>query len=69
MNEERELSQLEAKVDEAIAYIKGLRQDNEKLKAVISEKDKKIEDLTKTLRQVEERVQQLIAQLPAEKQE
>lgn len=69
MNEEQEFAQLDAKIDEAIAYIKTLRGQNEALNLTIAEKDQKIDELQATLKSAEDRVQQLLAQLPAEKEE
>lgn len=69
MNEEQEFAQLDAKIDEAIAYIKTLRGQNEALNLELAEKDQKIDELQATLKSAEDRVQQLLAQLPAEKEE
>ena len=69
MNEEQDLAQLDAKIDEAIAYIKDLRQKNDALKLVINEKDQKISELQATIKSAEERVEALLKQLPPEKGE
>ncbi len=69
MNEEQDLAQLDAKIDQAIACIKTLRQKNETLKLAINEKDKKINELQATIKSAEERVEALLKQLPTEKGE
>lgn len=76
MNEEQELAQLDAKIDEAVACIKSLRQKNEALKLAntekdqkILEKDKKIAELNNSLKGAQERVETLLKQLPPEKGE
>ena len=67
MDDTQDLSDLDAKIDQVIEYVKTARQTNETLKVLLLEKDKKINELEKVLHAVEERVQLLYNQLPTEK--
>ena len=67
MDDTQDLSDLDAKIDQVIEYVKTARQTNETLKVLLLEKDKKINELEKILHAVEERVQLLYNQLPTEK--
>ena len=67
MDDTQDLSDLDAKIDQVIEYVKTARQTNETLKVLLLEKDKKINELEKILHDVEERVQLLYNQLPTEK--
>ena len=67
MDDTQDLSDLDAKIDQVIEYVKTARQTNETLKVLLLEKDKKINALEKILHAVEERVQLLYNQLPTEK--
>ena len=66
MDDNQELSDLDAKIDQVIDYVKTTRQTVETLKVLLAEKDKEIQQLKKILSGVEERVQQLYNQLPPE---
>ncbi len=67
MDDSAELARLEEKIDQVAEHFKTLRQTNDTLKILLVEKDEKIAHLEKTLRSVEERVQNLLHQLPNEK--